>query len=512
MTKSFWRKNHKWFGITFSLFFIAFGFSGLILNHPAWMGNMNIRRIADNKYSNWNNGLMRGTQRWNNQVLVYGNAGIWESDSTGSSFASMNAGLPKGMANKDVRRIVKTSHSLFALTPKAIYSYSDAKGWSETPFADSIEGRLSDMSARNDSLIITSRSTIHVSVPPYRNCEKLELSDPNVPFEPENLSLVHAVRSIHDGSIIGNMGSTLVDVLALVMMLLGLSGLLFWILTAIKSKHKRFQKSVLLTHRKAGVCSILFLAVIILSGWLLRAPFRPLLQSNKDSGKHVSRQTAGNPWKGKLMNLMYDEAQNDWILATTEGFFSMSKLKSQPRKIDNAPEVSRRDIVVQEQLADGTWLISSAGGLIVWNRKTNDIQKHTPRKEQPATTEHADNKGKAGENDNSRHGTEKNKEHARRVEVSGYSADFMQGTVIVDAHTGTDVIAMPKEMERLPMSFRSFCWQLHNGSIFEGLGLGTKYYIFVMGIAMSWTMFTGWKITRRKKKRRHIPQHHIGAA
>jgi len=83
MKKAAWRKHHKWFGLILSFFIIMFCVSGLVLNHAELFSNVNISRSvlpSDYRYTQWNGGLLRGTMRWQKQVLIYGNSGIWRTE------------------------------------------------------------------------------------------------------------------------------------------------------------------------------------------------------------------------------------------------------------------------------------------------------------------------------------------------------------------------------------------------------------------------------------------------
>ena len=97
MKKTTWHKHHKWLGILLSFFLLMFCLSGLVLNHPALFSDINISRSylpESYQYSQWNRGLLRGTVKWHDKVLLYGNAGIWQTDSTARSFNDFNQGLP----------------------------------------------------------------------------------------------------------------------------------------------------------------------------------------------------------------------------------------------------------------------------------------------------------------------------------------------------------------------------------------------------------------------------------
>ena len=105
MKKNTWYKHHKWIGIVVSFFLLMFCISGLILNHPTLFSNCNISRSWLPKryqYDKWNLGLLRGSIKWHNKVLVYGNSGIWRTDTTAKHFDDFNQGLPTGADARNI--------------------------------------------------------------------------------------------------------------------------------------------------------------------------------------------------------------------------------------------------------------------------------------------------------------------------------------------------------------------------------------------------------------------------
>lgn len=106
LKKSHWSAQHKWLGLLLSFFLLMFCLSGLVLNHPSLFTGINVsRRLLPPRYQykHWNGGLLRGSVSWRGQVLVYGNNGIWVTDSAARSFHSFNRGLPTGADERLIR-------------------------------------------------------------------------------------------------------------------------------------------------------------------------------------------------------------------------------------------------------------------------------------------------------------------------------------------------------------------------------------------------------------------------
>lgn len=97
-----------------------------MLNHRALVADINVGRDYlpdDYSYRNWNLGLLRGSLRCNdNNVFIYGNSGIWKTDSTGHSVSDFNKGLPEGVDFRNIKAMVQTPDgSLFAAGQFGLY-------------------------------------------------------------------------------------------------------------------------------------------------------------------------------------------------------------------------------------------------------------------------------------------------------------------------------------------------------------------------------------------------------
>lgn len=108
--RKFWKKYHKWVGLVFSFFIVAFCVSGIILNHRTVFTSCDISRSwmpHGYHYEHWNNGIVRGTRPIGDKVLCYGNAGVWQTDSCFSHFVDYNRGIKDGADNRKISNIVE---------------------------------------------------------------------------------------------------------------------------------------------------------------------------------------------------------------------------------------------------------------------------------------------------------------------------------------------------------------------------------------------------------------------
>ena len=109
----FFKKYHKWLGIILTIFILFFSISGIILNHRGLISVIDVNRKylpKEYHYKNWNNAAVKGTEKINNDsILIYGNIGIWLTDSLFCRFSSFSSGFPKGIDNKKICKIYENS-------------------------------------------------------------------------------------------------------------------------------------------------------------------------------------------------------------------------------------------------------------------------------------------------------------------------------------------------------------------------------------------------------------------
>ena len=164
MKKSTWRRQHQWLGIILAPFVILFCLSGIVLNHAKLFQGIDISRTllpSEYRYSQWNQGLLRGTQKWRNKVLIYGNAGIWAKEKDTDTITDFNRGLPKCADLRNIRGMaVMPNGSLYAMSQRHLYRLNPHGVWEQVDILQGKHEKLSDITQKGDSLIITGRSYV----------------------------------------------------------------------------------------------------------------------------------------------------------------------------------------------------------------------------------------------------------------------------------------------------------------------------------------------------------------
>ena len=484
MKKRTWRKQHKWLGVGMAFFMLMFCLSGVLLNHRSLISHANVsRKYLPSRYEfkNWNGGLLRGTLPIDSlQLLLYGNGGIWLTNSKASYFKDFNEGLPSGADFRQIRNVVKIAakqsspndsvdpcepdNIIFALSPLGLYRYGSHGAWHEVRMPLAEDEKLTDVACHGDTLVVLSREFVYTSLPPYTSFSRLQLQAPS--GYDAHVSLFRTIWLLHSGELFGTPGKLFVDCIALALVMLCLTGLVFW----LRPKHKLLLKYSLLLHDRLGRYTIVLTMLIALTGWCLRPPVMIALVMGKTPAMPGTTLHSPNPWHDKLRMLSYDEACHDWLLSTSEGFYSMSLDGGVVRKISSAPPVSVMGLNVLQKDKEGKWLCGSFSGLFVWDRRHATSIDYFTHKPAPKTS--GPPFGKKA--------------------IAGMSQDF-QVPVVAEYYEGTSFAPQPATMNHLPMSLWNVALEVHSGRLFIG-SIATYVFIFVMGLLAIWCLWSGYKL------------------
>lgn len=464
MGKINWHRQHRWSGIVSAFVLLMFSLSGVVLNHRDWFDSVEVsRKVLPPWYEfkDWNGGLLRGTIAYGDSVLIFGGNGVWLADKTGSGIKDFNNGFPSGTDNRQVRSVVAAKEGFYAATPTAVYRL-DKGIWKRMPLNN--DDRLSDLTAKGDTLIAVGRSHLYV----YAGGSFNKITLKSSPDNDGKVTLFRTVWMLHNGELFGIPGRIIVDMVALVLIVLSLTGLTLWLLPKDR-KHKRPHaiKADFFLHNKVGKATILLTLLIVITGWCLRPPVMIPLALNKTRPIPATTLDNDNPWHDKLRMLRYDNKAKDWLLSTSDGFYTLTSLNSTPRELKDTPPVSVMGANVLECDSDDSWLCGSFSGMYRWNRNHNHVTDYFTG--QAAKTEPGPPFGKFA--------------------VSGYSKDF---NAVVEYYAGTRSIPQPEGLKNLPMSLWNVALEAHSGRLFIG-SIATYIFIFITGLIAAWCLWSGWK-------------------
>ena len=500
--KKFWKKYHKWVGLFFAIFVLNFCFSGIILNHRKAFSRCELSRTwmpKDYSFKNWNNGIIRGAEPLDeHSTLLYGETGIWKTDSSLSAFTSFNEGLDEGIDNRKIRNILTMPDgSIWCSALWDIYRIApDGKSW----FKQELPGnkdRLTDIASRGDTLVAMTRDRIYEALPPYTEFTVYELPAPK--GYTGKVGLFRQVWLLHSGELFGLVGKLIVDALALILIFLSITGIIFTVAPKCIKRRRMKQKNTAGAvktmkfstkwHIKIGTWLFVPTLILAVTGMCLRPPMMfPFVMT---SSKPIPGTTldSDNAWHDKLRSIRWDEQESEWLLSTSEGFFKTPDFETTPILEPVAPPLSPEGINVFEKCNEEEWLIGSFAGLYRWNRQTGAITDYMNDEAYDPTKR-------------SFYGT---------AVANGFSREIVSGKEIVfdygkGAITRTGEVSglpeMPEEMKKQPMSLWNFGLELHVGRCYTPfIGPLSSMFVFIAGLLLTLTLISGYVLRPKRKKK-----------
>lgn len=541
-----WKKYHRWLGLVLSVFMLVFCVSGIILNHREVFSGCEVSRKwlpASYHVKNFNNGVVKGTvvkksaahslsSENCDSVLVYGCAGVFLTDSRLSTWQDFNAGLPESIDERNVRHVVKAKDgSLWCAALRDVYRYDEnSHRWKKVELPGN-EERIMDVALAKDSMTVVAltRSRVFTIVPfvQYGEIVKIGKSSSEtyrveskiIPapkkYEPKT-TLFKLVWHLHSGEFFGLPGKLVVDAIALVLIVLSITGILLFILPygirrakklAAKARMKRLGKQFawnMKWHNKIGYVTIVLTLWIAITGMCLRPPLMvPLVLSKLPQAVGED----GNVWQDKLRSIRWDAVQGDWLVSTSEGFLRVDEDFSQAPKMlpdDECPKLSPMGVTVWESDGKGGWIVGSFRGIYRWNPVNHSLNQILD------------------------YFTGKPSEETSMIPISdnlvcGYSEDFLGGKPLVfDFAKGVEdakgqAVALcndePKKSrneesmsdlicETAPMSLWNVALELHVGRCYSPfLGPLSDLFVFLSGLLITLVLLSGYIISHRRRKK-----------
>ncbi len=435
---------------------------------------------------------MRSSLKLNaDSILVYGNIGVWLTDSTFSDFQNFNTGFPKGIDNRKISKIIKTNNNLLlAGTHFGLFKY-DNKQWQKIVLPVK-NNRISDIIIKDNEVLVLTRSYL-LRTFDLVNFEKITLPPP-VNYD-NKVGLFKTLWVIHSGEIYGETGKIIVDIVALIVIFLTITGIILFvnriILKKTLPKKKRTQlkktnKLWLKWHNKIGWTTIIFLLITGSTGIFLRPPFLIPIATEKVAKIPFSELDTDNPWFDKLRRIYFDEENERYLISTNEGFYySDDNFTTELRAFRYQPPVSIMGLNVFEPMSNGNYLIGSFEGIFVWNPETGMV--HDVIKNEPYSGPGSDGRP------------------IGQYLIAGFTADYMGSPVAFDYNFGAlplGVSGFP-EMPALLIDQHISLWnvalEIHTGRIFQSLL--SDFYILIVpltGIALLFILISGFIIWYKK--------------
>lgn len=499
------KKYHKWPGLIFALFILLFAVSGIIMNHRGIFSSVDVNRKwlpVNYEYNNWNMAAIKSAVKLpDDSLLVYGNIGIWKTDSNFSTFRDFNKGFPNGIDNRKIYSLLHThSHRLMAGTLFGLFEYNN--GWEKINIPVK-EERIVKIIQKNDSLLVMTRSYLLLA---SINDKKLNFSIINVlagEDSGDKVGLFRTIWVIHSGEIYGIAGKLFVDLVGLIFIFITLSGIFYWLAPHLlkrvkessKSRIKKVNRFSLKWHNKLGYWSVIVLLLTSITGMFLRPPFLISIANAEVSKIKYSKLDDPNTWDDKFRDLIYDEVLNRFVVATSDGiYYSDDEFGSVLRKYAVQPPVSVMGINVFEKMTTGDYLVGSFSGLYQWIPEERIIMDYFTKLPYAVSSQNGSPFG--------------------AISVSGFIGKPDGNQFLFDYAVGAIRLGksgifpqMPVEViKKSPISLWNTSQEIHTGRIWEFL-LG-PFYIFIVpltGLASVLILVTGffaWWIPYRRKIRK----------
>lgn len=528
-----WKKYHRWFGLVLSVFMLVFCVSGIILNHRQLFADCDVSRsILPPAYhiQNFNNGIIKGSikidghadlasaggiKASDESILAYGYGGIWLTDTKMKSWKDFNKGLPENVDGRNIRNMVQTKNGeIWCAATMDVYRF-DGKEWKMFPLADNKE-RITDITLTKDStsIIAMTRSAVYEisgkktdaanekrdaanekrdAISEKTNVTRKIIGQPEG-FIPE-VTLFKTVWHLHSGAFFGLTGRLVVDAIAIVLIILSITGIILFILPYRIRRQKRLQarekmqklgKQMVFNakwHNKLGYTTIILTLWLAITGMCLRPPLMIPLAMNKTTEKVKD----GNVWHDKLRAIRWDAAEGNWLVSTSEGFLRVDEhFQHKPILLnkEKAPKVSPMGVTVFESDGKGGWLVGSFSGMFRWYPEKNLIVDYFTGKQN----------------------IEKSMIPISSHLVSGYSKDFFGGKeVIFDYSKGAslgETASTPELLSATPMSLWNVALELHVGRCYSPfLGPLSDLFVFISGLLITLVLLSGYIILKRRKKK-----------
>ena len=509
---------HKWGGLFFTFFLIVFALSGIVLNHRAALSEVDVPRAVlppSYRLQHWNLGAVKGTLRVSSDsLLLYGENGLWLTDSDLTCFARFERGMRPGADNRLVANVVRThSGQLFAVTTFDAYQWNHSiQSWQRITERFAPSDRMTDAAVKGDTLVLQSRSELFLATAPYEHFERIHLKAPtNAPL---GRFTFRTLWMLHSGELFGAWAQYFVDFLGVILIVLCLTGVVLAFFPKLLKRQRKRQpegKSVLRRvfkfslqlHNKLGVYLLAFLLLLTLTGMCLRPPLLVAIARLRHQPLVLTHEHNPNPWWDNLRMIRYDRHHHRWLLQTPFGFFTTSNLHSAPTKLDHEPPVGFMGTNVLQQEDADHWIAGSFSGLYRWNARTGESwnlytgQRYVAPKHQgiPDFT----------------------------YSVSGYSTDLGARPVVFDYNRGAeyalggakkaatdddeqefvcyeraDFSVMPEQVQDGRLSLWRVALETHTGRIYTFLpNLVIQLFIFLSGVFLLTVLISGFIIWRK---------------
>ena len=498
---NFFRKYHKWLGVIFALIILSYVFSGIILNHREALSFIDVNRKLlpkEYKYQNWNNAAVKSTLKISpDSILVYGNIGIWLTDSSYTDFKNFSTGFPKGIDNRKVFQMIRTTgNKILAGTFSGLYVFNFKENKWISVSLPGKERNIVDIIQKQDTIFVLTRSSL------LKTTDLSTFSVSHLP-PPENndnkTGLFKTLWVIHSGEIYGIAGKIIIDLAGLVFGFLTITGFIVFVNRIILKKNKKpaevkvklrnSNKWNIKWHNKFGWIALAILVLNTITGMFLRPPLLAFIGNSRVGKIPYTEMSTPNPWFDQLRRIFYDKEIDRFIVITMDGFYySDDNFKTELRQFRFQPPASIMGVTVFEKIDSYKYLVGSFEGLFVWNSQSGEVFDYIKKQEYTPPSRSSRPIGE--------------------YLVSGFTRDYRNQEYYFDYDHGAVNInglqrfaPLPKNIRNTPMSLWNVALEIHTGRIYQSI-IGDFYVLIVplTGLFVLFILISGFIVWLKLRK------------
>ena len=503
-----YKKLHRWPGLIIAFVLLFYAVTGIIMNHRELLSGIDVDRDllpSNYAYTNWNNAAVKGNLILSgDSILVYGNIGIWLTDSTFTRYESFNAGFPKGSDNRKISDLHLTARgSIFATSLFGLYGWDPRlKEWKKLMPEKGTE-RFVAMESRGDTLFALSRSHLYTGADKGVSSRMVRNTLPPPEGYKNKVTLFETIWQFHSGEIFGLPGKLFVDLLGVVTLLLSATGIIYFFFPSAIHWFRRKGKSTtqvvrvnkwsLKWHNKLGAWLFILLALLYFTGMFLRPPLLIAIAAAKVTPLKYSHLDQPNPWNDKLRDIVWEQERSNFLLSTSDGMYRMNPGDLKSLLMPYQPPVSVMGINTFESAGGGAFLIGSFSGLFLWHPSSPTVYNYLT--------------GEIYQGDPSGRPVGELKVTGHVTGTAGQLYIFDYGAGAIPAGHPGHFPEMPENIRKeAGMSLWNFALEIHTGRIFEFL-TGGLYILIVplAGVTAVMVVISGYLLWR-KKHRKHPRQ------
>lgn len=502
-----YKKLHRWPGLIISFVLLYYGITGIFLNHRELISGMDLSRKilpVNYQYRNWNNAALKGNLFISpDSIIVFGNIGIWLTDSTFTNYVSFQSGLPKGSDNRKIFDVHQDQRGeLYAATLFGLYAYDWINSrWKKCELQGENE-RITGIESVGDTLYVINRSYLFKGKSAGINTQFEQFEIPAPEGYRNKISLFSTIWQIHSGEIFGLPGKLFVDSLGVITIFLSFTGIIYFFFPGWMKHRKKKDKPAekiarinrwsLRWHNKAGAWIFGLLIILFFTGMFLRPPLLLAIASVEVGPVKYSHLDQPNPWYDKLRDILYDKERDILLFSTSDGMYFTKVDSFKPIRFQNQPPVSVMGINTLQSFEQGAYLIGSFSGLFLWQPDSPEIYNYAT-----GDLHHESSSGRP----------------IGDYKITGMLASCSGELYMIDYDKGVMPIGHVKQFPTMPinvveeskMSVWNLCLEIHTGRFFQNR-IGNLYILIVpltglVGIMVVLSGYLLWRKRNSKKSR-----------